>query len=72
MRAYRFLNEKFGLISLREKRLKISLLDDLNDPFELLPYEMTDPNRRIALRRTVTNWPENMDYCASALIGTIL
>jgi hypothetical protein len=34
------------------KALKISLLRDLNDPFELLPYEMSDPNRRRALRET--------------------
>lgn len=38
--------------SLREQRLKISTLEDLNDPFELLPYEMTDRNRRAALYAT--------------------
>jgi hypothetical protein len=52
MLAYKFLDEHFGLKSLREKRLKISTLADLNDPFELLPYEMRDRNRRIALRAT--------------------
>ena len=52
MRAYKFLDAQFGLKSLREKRLKISTLDDLNDPFELLPYEMADRNRRSALRAT--------------------
>ncbi len=50
MRAYKFLDAQFGLKSLQEQRLKISTLDDLNDPFELLPYEMTDRNRRSALR----------------------
>ena len=52
MRAYKFLDEKFGIKSLQEKRLKISVLDDLNDPFELLPYEMTDRNKRSALNAT--------------------
>ncbi len=52
MLAYRFLDSQFGLKSLREKRLKVSVLRDLNDPFELLPYEMSDPNRRRALRKT--------------------
>jgi hypothetical protein len=52
MRAYKFLDEHFALKSLCEKRLKISTLPDLNDPFELLPYEMTDRNRRRALRET--------------------
>jgi len=39
MRVYKFMTAEFGMKSLREKRLKISLLDDLNDPFDLLPYE---------------------------------
>lgn len=47
MRVYKFLNVEFGMKNLREKRLKISTLDDLNDPFELLPYEM----RKRSLRR---------------------
>jgi len=40
MRLYKFLTAEFGMKSLREKRLKISIFDDLNDPFEFLPYEM--------------------------------
>ncbi|HXM22427.1 MAG TPA: DUF2971 domain-containing protein [Terriglobales bacterium] len=52
MRAYKFLDSNFGLKSLREKRLKISTLHDLNDPFELLPYELSDRNLRRALRAT--------------------
>jgi hypothetical protein len=50
MRVYKFLCAKFGMKSLREKRLKISTLDDLNDPFDLIPYEMTDYARRTAFR----------------------
>jgi hypothetical protein len=52
MRVYKFLNEHFGLKSLSERRLKISTLPDLNDPFELLPYTMTDRNHRTAVRAT--------------------
>jgi|ERR1700730_6173930 hypothetical protein len=52
MRAYKFLDMDKGLKSLREKRLKISTVEDLNDPFELLPYEMTVRSRRWALRET--------------------
>lgn len=48
MRAYKFLDQKFGLKSLSERRLKISTLHDLNDPFELLPYEMS--SERFILR----------------------
>jgi hypothetical protein len=48
MLAYKFLNAEFGLKSLRERRLKISAIEDLNDPFELMPFEMTDRLRRKA------------------------
>jgi hypothetical protein len=67
MRAYKFLDAKFGLKSLREKRLKISTLPDLNDPFELLPYEMSDRNRRGALRKTRDELAKNRGVlCFSA------
>jgi hypothetical protein len=42
MRAYKFLDEKYGLKSLKEGRLKQSRISDLNDPFELVPYDLTD------------------------------
>jgi hypothetical protein len=50
MRVYKFLDAQFGLKSLSEKRLKISTLNDLNDPFELLPYELSKPMNRMAMR----------------------
>jgi hypothetical protein len=46
MRAYKFLNANWGLDSLRKQRLKQSCVDDLNDPFELLPWDLTNPNFR--------------------------
>lgn len=52
MRAYRFLDAHFGLKSLYEKRLKISRIDDLNDPFEFSPFDLSDPNQRLAVRLT--------------------
>jgi hypothetical protein len=52
MLAYKFLNACHGLKSLRERRLKISTLSELNDPFELMPYEATDRNLRTTLRTT--------------------
>jgi hypothetical protein len=67
MRAYKFLDEKFGIKSLQEKRLKISVLDDLNDPFELLPYEMSDRNKRSALNATRKQMASNRGLlCFSA------
>jgi hypothetical protein len=51
MRAYKFLNEEFGMKSLREQRLKISRLDDLNDPFELMPFSLSNQRHRIAVHQ---------------------
>src|SRR5690242_12659557 len=52
MRVYKFLDSHFALKSLTEKRLKISTLDDLNDPFDLIPYDLSDKKHRFALRMT--------------------
>lgn len=52
MRAYKFLNAKFGLKSLREKRLKQSRVCELNDPFELTPYDLTDSDLRRTFLKT--------------------
>lgn len=58
MRAYKFLDAHFGLRSLTEKRLKISTLRDLNDPFELLPYELSNRMHRMAMRQMLVDMNE--------------
>jgi hypothetical protein len=52
MRAYKFLNAHYGLESLRKKRLKQSRMGDLNDPFELTPFDLTDPALRKIFHKT--------------------
>jgi hypothetical protein len=67
MRAYKFLNVEFGLKSLRERRLKQSRINDLNDPFELRPYDITDPALRQAVLQTRDQIHENRGVlCFSA------
>src|SRR5260370_7577223 len=46
MRVYKFLSCKSGLRAVRERRLKISEVRSLNDPFELLPFDLSDPELR--------------------------
>jgi hypothetical protein len=48
MRVYHFINSKYGLENIRRKRLKISQLHDLNDPFELFALELSDQKIRNA------------------------
>lgn len=52
MRVYHFVSRHWGLDDLARRRLKISKLNDLNDPFELLGYSSRDPLVRAALNRT--------------------
>jgi hypothetical protein len=46
MRPYYFVNHKYGLQNLRRKRLKISRINDLNDPFEFLGVASRDRDVR--------------------------
>jgi hypothetical protein len=56
MRVYKFLDAKWGVVSLADKRLKISTVEDLNDPFELLPFGMADKTKRMALNAARKTW----------------
>jgi hypothetical protein len=50
MRVYYFTNEEFGLSNIINQRLKISLLDDLNVPFEFLGIDLSDKSFRDAFK----------------------
>lgn len=41
-RLYKFTNVQFGISNLRNHRLKLSTIDDLNDPFDWASLESTD------------------------------
>lgn len=56
MRVYKFLNKQFGIKGLYERRLKQSRIHELNDPFELAPYDLTDP----AVRNAFATLRENL------------
>ena len=51
MRVYHFLCEHFGLEDIKQRRLKIARIADLNDPFEFLA-RADDARERAALRAT--------------------
>ncbi len=48
MRAYHFIAEQWGLESVSLRGLKLALLEDMNDPFELLGAEFRDPDDQVA------------------------
>lgn len=49
MIVYHFLAAEFGLRALRDRRLKIARLNELNDPFEFFAADCTDSNTQIKL-----------------------
>ncbi|GHF31412.1 hypothetical protein GCM10017044_28720 [Kordiimonas sediminis] len=53
MRLYRFLDADYGLKSIEERRLKISNMLDLNDPFDLLAFDMSDKYTRTKFKETI-------------------
>jgi len=50
MRLYQFIGDRHGLEAIGLRRLKISRLDRLNDPFEMLAGTQSDPMTRLAMR----------------------
>lgn len=46
MRVYYYTSQEFALSNILNERIKISLLDDLNDPFEFLGIELSDKDFR--------------------------
>lgn len=51
MRVFHFLNHEFGLKDIRERRLKVSRITDLNDPFEFLGVELSNRSYRRGLQK---------------------
>ncbi len=52
MRLFHFLNEEYALKDIRERRLKIARIAQLNDPFEFLGVELSGRDHRNSLIRT--------------------
>lgn len=47
-RVYHFCDAKYGLENLKNRRLKIATIMELNDPFEMIAHNMRDPDIRRA------------------------
>ncbi len=71
MHAYKFLCRKCGVQSLEEKRLKQSTVNDLNDPFELVPYDITDSTIRKTFLKTRDEMHEQEECFVLVLTGMI-
>jgi hypothetical protein len=45
-RVYKFMSVEYGISNLRDGRLKLSTINDLNDPFDLVAVNTTNPQIR--------------------------
>ncbi len=59
MKLYHFRNKKYGLKSIKERRLKIARIHELNDPFELLGCDLSDTIMREAFNKMKENLSKN-------------
>ncbi|MFC5842664.1 DUF2971 domain-containing protein [Aminobacter ciceronei] len=51
MRLYHFTTEQFGLVAIRDRRLKVARVMELNDPFEFLGPIFADKSERQRMRK---------------------
>ncbi|MEH6544589.1 MAG: DUF2971 domain-containing protein [Porticoccaceae bacterium] len=52
MRVFHFRDEKYGIKSIKDRRLKISRIMELNDPFEFPGADLSNPEFRKAINKT--------------------
>jgi hypothetical protein len=55
-RVYKFISAEYGIFNLKNKRLKLSTIDDLNDPFDLYSIDTTDPQIAQAVTMSVAQF----------------
>lgn len=61
------MSAKWGVIALLERRLKISEIETTNDPWECLPFDLTDPQAQQNMKALRTQYAEGRGLvCFSA------
>ncbi|WP_064596108.1 DUF2971 domain-containing protein [Pseudomonas sp. DR 5-09] len=66
-RMYHFCNAEHGLQNIEHNRLKIATIQDLNDPFEMLCHDLTEPKARKAVLALKRHFSENVGlFCFSS------
>jgi hypothetical protein len=55
-RVYKFISAEHGILDLKDRRLKLSTIADLNDPFDLYSIDTTDPQIAHAVMRSIAQF----------------
>lgn len=65
-RVYKFATAEYGISNLENKRLKLSTINDLNDPFDLCPLDTSNPAVSRAAEMLVSDlWQRKAVLCFS-------
>lgn len=56
MRLYHFTSQQFGRLDLEQRRIKIARIQELNDPYELMGADLSEP----ALRASFEVWRDRL------------
>lgn len=56
MRVFKFVQAVHGLDNIARKRLKVSRINELNDPFEFLAADLSVPWKRAAFENSKNDW----------------
>jgi len=60
LKAYHFLKEDYGLEALEKQRLKVSTLNDLNDPFEFYSMNLSNHTQRRKFKELKETFSNNL------------
>ena len=52
MRVYHFLGGCHGISNIKLQRLKVAKFNELNDPFELMPFDLSDQCHEEAIEKS--------------------
>ena len=52
MRVFHFLNKKYGFKDIRERRIKVATIMELNAVLEFLSFNLSNHNLRLAMSKT--------------------
>jgi hypothetical protein len=58
-RVYKFISAKYGISDLEKRRLKVSTIDDLNDPFDIQAIDTSDPRVANAVEKLIVEFRES-------------
>jgi hypothetical protein len=73
MRLYHYLEAKWALDDIRRRRLKVSYIPDMNDPYELKSARFNDGTSQMALEQTMAENAEKYSgLCFSRSWNNIL